>query len=600
MQYLLHIHIGPVQDFIANARRSRDLWFGSWLLSELSKAAAQSVREQEGAESLIFPAPSDGSLLRANGEFSVANKIVALVQKPPDALANEVIKKAVQQRLEAIRQDAFGHVSGSFDRKTAEAQVDDLLEYFWVAVPTNGVSYAAAREQAEALMAARKSTRDFRPVTWGNNSPKSSLDGTRESVIPESAYPSRRDDEQRRQYKDNALYLQYGARPAERLSGVDLLKRHGQRGQESRFPSTSHVASLPLLSRLADRGNIKPLWEQYIQEFPTTVIERERVPDRFAHPIFSTIDGSLLFESRLTEILEVLEDDTEIQEVPRALRRFLEGAADGQSPIPYYALLLADGDRMGEVIDDQSSLEQHRLLSRALTDFANQVRNIVEKDHGGALVYAGGDDVLAFLPLHTVLDCARTLADTFYNQMSAFKNEEGESPTFSAGIAVSHHLEPLSDALDFARQAEQKAKAVPGKDALAVTVIMRGGAPRIVAEKWDVLYKHLNQFITFHRKDALPDGAAYELRDVVLRLGGGDAICQNTTLQKAIRKESLRILSRKRAEHGSRQLTEDDVVLKEMKALIVDTDQSIEQLADELIIAGLFADAYDQADRPLK
>jgi len=597
MQYLLHIHIGPVQDFIASARRSRDLWFGSWLLSELSKAAAQSVREQEGAESLIFPAPSDESLLRANGEFSVANKIVALVQKPPDALA-EVIKKAVQQRLEAIRQDAFEHVSGSFDRKTAEAQVDDLLEYFWVAVPTNGVSYAAARDQAEALMAARKSTRDFRPVTWGNNSPKSSLDGTRESVIPESAYPSRRDNEQRRQNKNNALYIQYGARPAERLSGVDLLKRHGQRGEESRFPSTSHVASLPLLSRLADRGNTKPLWEQYIQEFPTTVIERERVPDRFAHPIFSTIDGSLLFESRLTEILEVLEDDKEIQEVPRALRRFLEEAADGQSPIPYYALLLADGDWMGQVINAQSSPEQHRLLSRALTDFANQVRNIVEKDHGGALVYAGGDDVLAFLPLHTVLDCAQCLADTFCDQLSEFKSDKDKSSTFSAGIAVNHHLEPLSDALDFARQAEQKAKAVPGKDALAVTVIMRGGAPRIVAEKRDILDKHLKQFITFHRKDALPDGAAYELRDVALRLGGDDAIRQNTTLQKAIRKESLRILSRKKAEHGARVLT--DEVFKEMKALIVDTDQSIEQLADELIIARLFANAYDQADRPLK
>jgi hypothetical protein len=39
-QSLLLITIGPVQEFIAAARRSRDLWFGSWLLSELSKAAA--------------------------------------------------------------------------------------------------------------------------------------------------------------------------------------------------------------------------------------------------------------------------------------------------------------------------------------------------------------------------------------------------------------------------------------------------------------------------------------------------------------------------------------------------------------------------------
>ena len=43
MNHLLQIAIGPVQEFIAAARRTRDLWFGSYLLSEISKAAALSV-----------------------------------------------------------------------------------------------------------------------------------------------------------------------------------------------------------------------------------------------------------------------------------------------------------------------------------------------------------------------------------------------------------------------------------------------------------------------------------------------------------------------------------------------------------------------------
>ena len=37
-RYLIQVAVGPVQGFIATARRSRDLWFGSYLLSELSKA----------------------------------------------------------------------------------------------------------------------------------------------------------------------------------------------------------------------------------------------------------------------------------------------------------------------------------------------------------------------------------------------------------------------------------------------------------------------------------------------------------------------------------------------------------------------------------
>jgi CRISPR-associated protein Cmr2 len=588
MQHLLLIHIGPVQDFIASARRSRDLWFGSWLLSELSKTAARAIQEQEGTiESLIFPAPSDESWLKANSEFNVANKVVALIQKSPETLADEV-EKAVRKRLETIRQDAFDHVSGPFDREIAEAQVDDLLEYFWIAVPVEGISYATAREQTEALMAARKSTRNFNPVRWGSNTPKSSLDGSRESVIPESKYPSRSDNEQRRQDKIKVLYAQYGARAAERLSGVDLLKRLGQRGPESRFPSTSHVASLPFLVGLGRRTGIVTHWNEYVQNLPQQTKE-ETIPERFAHPIFDTTDGSIFFESRLAESLE----GEALQTAAHALRQFLKNAADGKSPIPYYALLLADGDRMGQVINTLSSPQQHRQLSRALAEFASQVQTIVEQDHGGALVYAGGDDVLAFLPLHTVLDCAWTLADTFRGQMRDFKDEDGKSPTFSAGIAVNHHLEPLSDALDFVRQAEHKAKAVPGKDALAVAVIMRGGVPRIVAEKRDVLNEHLNKFIKFHRQDALPDGAAYQLRDVAFRLGEKDIIRQSATLQDALRRESIRILTRKRAERGTRGLAEE--VLKGMKTLIEGTTQSIEQLADELIIARLFANAYDQA-----
>ncbi len=43
--HLLAVTVGPVQDFIAAARRTRDLWFGSYLLSEISKAAAKAVRK---------------------------------------------------------------------------------------------------------------------------------------------------------------------------------------------------------------------------------------------------------------------------------------------------------------------------------------------------------------------------------------------------------------------------------------------------------------------------------------------------------------------------------------------------------------------------
>lgn len=47
--------IGPVQDFIATARKTQDLWAGSYLLSYLSWSAMKVVAKEFGPDSLIFP-----------------------------------------------------------------------------------------------------------------------------------------------------------------------------------------------------------------------------------------------------------------------------------------------------------------------------------------------------------------------------------------------------------------------------------------------------------------------------------------------------------------------------------------------------------------
>ena len=54
-QSLLKVQIGPVQEFIAQARSTRDLWSGSYLLSWLMAHAVKTVVDRCGEESLVFP-----------------------------------------------------------------------------------------------------------------------------------------------------------------------------------------------------------------------------------------------------------------------------------------------------------------------------------------------------------------------------------------------------------------------------------------------------------------------------------------------------------------------------------------------------------------
>jgi CRISPR-associated protein Cmr2 len=589
MKYLISIAIGPVQDFIASARRSRDLWFGSWLLSELSKVVAQKI----GEGNLVFPSNLSGN---------VVNKILAVLPNI-DEKFDENLRKAIEKRLEDIYEPIFKSIEGKlarnkfpnnfFKKDVAIAQIKDMYELYWVAIRYDEIKddYKVCRERVEVLLNARKATREFNAVTWGSIAPKSSLDGQRESVIDEDVI-------KKEEIKAQRIF---GLRKKERLCGVGVLKRLAEKGTDDSFFSTSHVASLPLLSILENNEKTKKAVNDYIDELTKEVDDKDlgRVPDHLKHDVFKKYDGHLLFENRLADLS--FETQDKLDKAQRALKKFMAVAFGNKDtkPLPYYALLLADGDRMGTVIDNQKTRKDHEDLSKALSEFAQAVKTIVEKkENNGSLIYAGGDDVLAFLPLHTVLDCAKELAVQFTQNLSKdtrFVDESRNPPTLSVGVAIVHHTEPLQDSLATMRDAEKDAKSVKGKNALAVILSKRSGADTPIKGSWgndrgtgESFYERLRWFIQLHLDDALPDGVAYELRDLWLRL-------KELPTQTPMRKESVRILQRKYSNQGLSKVSKN--ILGKLEGLIQSKDVSLADLANEIIVARDFAKAYKQANK---
>lgn len=609
MSHLLLIAIGPVQDFIASARRTRDLWFGSWLLNELAKAATKSIYETEGRAALIFPYPTNPAQdLAPESAFNVPNKILVKVEGDAKTIANTA-KQALEQRLNQIRDGAFDQVKGTFYDEQAAEQIAALVEFNWVALPL-GTDYAKTREQLEHLMAARKNTRNFSAVTWGTNAPKSSIDGERESVIAEELYPlpnERTTNPSSYEDKVRSLYYKFGINIGERLSGVDMLKRHGQKGIDSRFPSTSHMAAIPVFNYLLgmntkeqSKNKVAESWDTYIANLNTILAAREYIHNEVtpkSQDIFKDYDGSLLFAERFNDAL-VGED---LKNAQKYLHDFLNPFLDTTTPIPYYAILHADGDAMGRFINTTNKMDEHQGISEKLTRFAGNVKSIVENNQG-ALVYSGGDDVLAFLPLTsireiqegnnkrfaTVFDCAADLATAFKQALV------DPMVSLSVGIAIVHHLEPLSDALDLARAAEKKAKGIAGKNALAINLSKRGGADRIIAGSWAKpegqfsLYERLNQLIVWNQTDQIPLGFAFELHDLSIRL--------KDLPNNIFHAEAKRIIRRK---HTSTGIKVKDTIagqlLKMIDDLLLNEDTKphtiIQQFADEVIIAEFIAKA---------
>lgn len=168
---LLTISIGPVQGFIAQARKTDDLWAGSHLLSQLAFEAARFISETLGPEQLIFPALRGVPIVDQwvvsqlrEASFAARDELQALQIAPHSqqvaALPNrllaivpadkaEAIAKAIEERLQQWLQDIGGQTLDELiddaqisDEEPVEfmvsqmkRQLDALLEFHWAAVP---------------------------------------------------------------------------------------------------------------------------------------------------------------------------------------------------------------------------------------------------------------------------------------------------------------------------------------------------------------------------------------------------------------------------------------------------------------------------------
>jgi CRISPR-associated protein Cmr2 len=263
-------------------------------------------------------------------------------------------------------------------------------------------------------------------------------------------------------------------------------------------------------------------------------------------------------KSKIPEKQQAIEDKAiGTVETLRSLCAAARGV-DIRPPDTYYAVLLMDGDRMGkwlaganspllrdllhpavlpkfarltgginkaDATDWQPVLETrrplsaagHDALSQALANFALRcVRQVVEVRYAGRVVYAGGDDLLVFLPARDVLQASRELRALFSGQAFVDGDKLGRRderwidviPDFhylhsgylhvgdellltmgprasaSAGIAIAHHKAPLDGVLEAARQAEKDAKDLYGRNAICVYGLKRSGAALRVGAQW--------------------------------------------------------------------------------------------------------------------
>ncbi len=591
--HLIAIAIGPVQEFIAASRKTRDLWFGSHMLSEVAREAA---KELETHAWLIFP-----DLDSLTGGLPAPNKLLAILKerKVPETVVDEVRKKA-EQTLARYWDSVLHEHRNYIEADLANEQIAHFLEFYaaWVPVAhdpgdpaATAAAYAAARTSVEQLLAGRKAVRDFERAPTSTARARSALDASRDSVVrPEATAVER-----------GRMKL----KGREELDAISLIKRTKGRDSDGneRFVSTARVAIDPFIRRLADAGDSR------LGDLNTLAAgkrdhaigaERFDVRGGLAHYASFPFDTQLFYDPKTSD-----EDVANQDKANRFFRLVNDAKRDlpGIVEIPsYFAVVQADGDRMGKLIGALGESTHHQRFSYHSSTFSGAVKTLAAQQQG-ALIYSGGDDVLAFLPLDRALAFAEAIRTAFNDTMIALRDDpklNGAAlpplPTLSVGVAIGHYAEHLQRLLDWARSTEAEAKK-HGRNALAVSFYPRGAgeASATAVHSWDLnpVGAIWTRWIDWHRKEVLSEGAGYELRDLAKRFEGIDRKIASEMLVK----EMGRILLRKRGERGSRALTPEE--LRRLNERSVSSVEQLRRLSDELIISREIAKAIDTASGPL-
>lgn len=499
----LHFTIGPVQGFVSQARRTRDFWTGSFILSWLAGVAMASI--VRGGGSIVIPA-SDPSVLDAitvgtdnpPAHGVLPNRFVAALAAAQDpAVIERDVRDAWSALADHVWAEDLGPLFGdeSTTRRIWDRQVAGLWEIAWVI--TEATHQSAALDQ-------RKNWRTHRPPDEPGVKCMV-MDGWQE--LSGAAAPGHDAGAFWKSIREKVRTAKSDLREGEYLCAPAWIKRRFARhfdGLKSAtrsglnlkgwpvktgVPSVSYIAAARWLagviehepdetqSRLHDAA--RTLTEEY-GEWATNLrcvrnaLEARQRTGRTNVPL-GKLDGQVFYEDALRN--RRLYEPEIAENMLDALARI--SRARGKPP-EFYAVLAMDGDGLGAKLSLRGAPGE---ISKALAGFTKDAPGIVDK-HSGVVVYAGGDDLVALLGAQDALACAAEVRKKYVEVFQPVR--EDFRSTISAAILYVHLKRPLTRVMtDAHRLLEDVAKERTGRDAVAVAVVKPGGMHLEWSKKWD-------------------------------------------------------------------------------------------------------------------
>ena len=494
---LFTLTIGPVKSFVGNGRKMKDLYAGSAILSKLTKEAMDYIEKKSDLE-LILPF-NDGE------SSSFPNRLVARTEAFNE---NEHMKVAkglsdhIKDEFRIIYDGSLELIKNEKEALSwARKQLESFLEIYWAFEPyvepyEKGKNYGVIYQNLFNNLIAVKNIRSFNQTDepWGRkcilhpeyNSLFYRTEGGAKLANLNTNYALDLIPD----HDDPDPIFEYMIKEKEALSAITFVKRFYV-GSEPDIVSMRDMVFRKSLELTLGEDEWKVWYQKNIENAPESLKMRSHksgfiscvinaIYDKYPKDVPSPQEKS---EKAKDEASKIVKDKILTMELrPLELKS-------------YYAVLKFDGDSMGDRYKELSDPKEHELLSKKMCQFAREARKMIE-EVGGVCIFAGGEDVLAALPLEEIWSVLKELHKKF-GEIVRLENQPVF--TFSAGIVIPHLMEPLKNVMNQIDDAEDHAKKYDQKEknAFSVMLMKRGGEYRQIRysfQKDDLSYQSLETF----------------------------------------------------------------------------------------------------------
>lgn len=443
---LMILSINPVQAFISQARKMHDLFAGSSMLGDLCRTAINEAKTKYNAK-IIFPNENNKSL---------PNRFLAEIE------INDENPKDIADNLEKAVHDKFeGYIGKIKCDDSIKPIVDKQVRgYLNINVVINELSeYIESYKETEKYLGVVKNARSFKQVEEYDR--KCSVCGERTAFFYNGNKPALLSNSAQ-EIKDGTI-LDKG----EALCSICLSKRYYKPQDNIKIPSTAGIAVMDFLEK-ADKDILKEYKNIFGSYFDEQLLYDENLTNKY----FDKFGYSNLG----IKLVDIKEKIDKLKKHNNKLNK-------------YYALVMLDGDNMGKwlsgkyLTNNDNLKEFHKNMSTKLGEYGKTIMGQLNEPKGKT-IYCGGDDVMAFVNLESLVDVLINLREKYPDFSADYETKNGEKPTASAGIVIAHYKTPLRTVLEKAQSMEKKAKSEGGRDAFAISVMKRSGEVIDSVYKW--------------------------------------------------------------------------------------------------------------------